>query len=299
MLSTNFIEIAKNAMNNHAELTRDKGLLENALTMTSFSMPSQADVIDYEITLLEEKQNQIAGHIEELACEAAERLAEMSDERAAIQAEMEHYKHEYSEALRRQAMARHLYGANSQQVEKHHAAFAFAVELHDKAKSQLAAIGVEIIELEATLSDLRDQLTGFPLSVSHAANDLPFESAQAWRNPSATQISQFEFSRAVNGLLGNKDVLAGIESYCQLDAGQLAENLRENSPTYKNHVKSALESAIYDNAQDEQTADALTDAVNVYFDSVIDDVQEALEEFAAPLPTAKSKRIDANFGYCR
>ena len=94
------------------------------------------------------------------------------------------------------------------------------------------------------------------------------------------------------GFFATADVVENTEA-------QLADNLRENSPTYKNHVKSALESAIYDNAADEQTADALTDAVNVYFDSIVDDVQEALEEFAAPLPPAKSKRIDANFGYCR
>lgn len=299
MRNANFNEILETAMNTANETNRDKGLLENALTMTAFSMPSQADVIDYEITLLTEKKNQIVGHIEELATEAAERLAEMNAERAAIQSEMEHYKNEYSEALRRQAMARHLYGANSQQVEKHHAAFAFACELYDKAKAQLTGIGVDILELEATLVNIRDFLTGAAPSVTPTSDDLPFESAPAWRNPSAKQISQFEFSKAVNAMLQKSDVLASIESYCQLDAAQLAENLRENSPTYKNHVKSALESAIYDNAQDEQTADALTDAVNVYFDSIVDDVQEALEEFAAPLPPAKSKRIDANFGYCR
>lgn len=166
-------------MNEHSEISRDKGLLENALTMTSFSMPSQADVIDYEITLLTEKKNQIVGHIEELATEASERLSEMNAERASILAEIEHYKGEYSEALRRQRMARHLYGANSLQVEKHHAAFAFACEMHEKAKQQLTAIGVEIIELEATLADLREQLTGETLSViQESADDLPFESSQ-------------------------------------------------------------------------------------------------------------------------
>lgn len=282
-------------MNEHSEISRDKGLLENALTMTSFSMPSQADVIDYEITLLTEKKNQIVGHIEELATEASERLSEMNAERASILAEIEHYKGEYSEALRRQRMARHLYGANSLQVEKHHAAFAFACEMHEKAKQQLTAIGVEIIELEATLADLREQLTGETLSaIQNNSDDLPFESTPTWRNPSAKQISREEFAAAVNALLQKQEVVSSIEQYCQLDAAQLAASLKENSRADKKNVQAALESAIYDNAQDEATADALTDAVAVYFESVVDDVQEALEEYAAPLPSQRS--INANIG---
>ena len=211
MLSINFIETAQKAMNEHSEISRDKGLLENALTMTSFSIPSQADVINYEITLLTEKKNQIAGHIEELANEAAERLAEMNAERDAIMAEIEHYKGEYSEALRRKQIARTLYGATSQQVEKQQAAFDFAVEMYNKAQQQLTGIGVEILELETTLADLREQLTGETLSaIQESADDLPFESTQ----PAAVALSMDTFDALVKTHIG--DVISYVERHRDL-----------------------------------------------------------------------------------
>lgn len=198
-------------MNEHSEISRDKGLLENAITMTSFSIPSQADVINYEITLLTEKKNQIAGHIEELANEAAERLAEMNAERDAIMAEIEHYKGEYSEALRRKQIARTLYGATSQQVEKQQAAFDFAVEMYNKAQQQLTGIGVEILELETTLADLREQLTGETLSaIQENADDLPFESAQ----PAAVALSMDTFDALVKTHIG--DVISYVERHRDL-----------------------------------------------------------------------------------
>ena len=165
-------------MNNAAELSRDKGLLENALTMTSFSMPSQADVIDYEITLITEKQNQIYQHIEELASEAAERLEEMNAERAEVVAEMAHYRREYSEALRRKQYSSRVYGRDSLQVEKYKAAFVFACELYTKAESQLLAIDAEIAEMTALSANMRSWLTGNTPSVvpAETSDDLPFES---------------------------------------------------------------------------------------------------------------------------
>ena len=181
MRTNNFNEIIEKAMNSAAETSRDKGLLENALTMTSFSMPSQADVIDYEITLLTEKQNQIYQHIEELASEAAERLTEMQAERAEIMAKMAHYQREYSEALRRKQYSARVYGRESLQTEKYAAAFVFACDLYTKAESQLHAIDNEIAELTTLAANTRAWLTGNAPSVVQAetSDDLPFESAKA------------------------------------------------------------------------------------------------------------------------
>ena len=166
--------------------------------------------------------------------------------------------------------------------------------MREKHQARISEINAEIMEISEAQEYLGDYLTGAAPSVAPAnADDLPFESAATWRNPAAKQISREEFAAAVNAMLQKSDVLAGIEQYCRLDAAQLADNLRENSPTYKNHVKSALESAIYDNTQDEQTCDALTDAVNVYFESVVDDITEALAEFDAPKP----RRLNWTIGF--
>lgn len=294
MRNVNFNEILETAMNTANKTSRDKGLLENALTMTSFSMPSQADVIDYEITLLTEKQNQIYQHIEELASEASERLTEMYAERAEIVEEMKFYQREYSEALRRKQYSARVYGRESLQAEKYAAAFVFACDLYTKAENQLHAIDNEIAELETLAANTRAWLTGNAPSVAPTTtDDLPFESTA---QPAATAkaISREQFSEAVNALLEKQEVLSSIEQYCNLDAAQLADSLKENSRSDKQKVKSALEYAIYGSAQDEATADALTDAIEQYFEDVVDDVQEALEEYAAPLPS--QRRIDANIG---
>ena len=181
MRNANFNEILETAMNTANETSRDKGLLENALTMTAFSMPSQADVIDYEITLLTEKQNQIYQHIEELASEAAERLAEMNAERAEIAEEMKFYQSEYSEALRRKQYSARVYGRESLQAEKYAAAFVFACDLYTKAESQLHAIDNEIAELTTLAANTRAWLTENAPSVvpAETSDELPFESAKA------------------------------------------------------------------------------------------------------------------------
>lgn len=196
MRNANFNEILETAMNTTNEISRDKGLLENALTMTSFSMPSQADMIDYEITLLTEKQNQIYQHIEELASEAAERLAEMNAERAEIMAEMAFYQKEYSEALRRKQYCARTYGRESVQVEKYASEFVFACDLYTKAESQLRAIENEIAELTTLAANTRAWLTGNAPSVAPTTtDDLPFESTA---QPAATAESAEEiFDRLV------------------------------------------------------------------------------------------------------
>lgn len=267
-------------MNDHAELTRDKGLLENALTMTSFSMPSQADVIDYEITLLAEKKNQMFCHIEELAAEAAERLAEINVERAAIIAEMEHYKHEYSEALRRQNMARHLYGANSQQVEKHQAAFAFSCEMYDKAKSKNSAIGEEMLELESTLSDLREQLAGETLPVIQNADDLPFESA------TATAISAERFQQ----ILETVDVIPAVESYMGRDIDSILSDVDEGFNSAKMCICSAIGSEVWES---EELTDAEKEAFELALATQFETVAEHLEEVHAASQLPSQRRINA------
>lgn len=196
MRNVNFNEILETAMNTANKTSRDKGLLENALTMTSFSMPSQADVIDYEITLLTEKQNQIYQHIEELASEASERLTEMYAERAEIVEEMKFYQREYSEALRRKQYSARVYGRESLQAEKYAAAFVFACDLYTKAENQLHAIDNEIAELETLAANTRAWLTGNAPSVAPTTtDDLPFESTA---QPAATAESAEEiFDRLV------------------------------------------------------------------------------------------------------
>lgn len=268
-------------MNDHAELTRDKGLLENALTMTSFSMPSQADVIDYEITLLAEKKNQMFCHIEELAAEAAERLAEMNVERAAIIAEMEHYKHEYSEALRRQNMARHLYGANSQQVEKHQAAFAFACEMYNKAKLQKYANGSEMLELESTLSDLREQLAGETLPVIQNADDLPFESAVA--------ITPERFQ----AILETVDVIPAVEQYMQRDIDSILSDVNEGFNSAKMCICSAIGSEVWEH---NDLTDAEKEAFEMALATQFEAVAEHLEEVNAVSQLPSQRRINANIG---
>ena len=216
-------------MNDAAETSRDKGLLENALNMTSFSMPSQADVIDYEITLLTEKMNQIYQHIEELASEAAERLTEMNAERNEIMAEMEHYQREYSEALRRKQYSARTYGRDSFQVEKYKSAFVFAVALHSKAENQLQAIDAEIAELTTLSANMRSWLTGNAPSVSSTSETdaLPFESAKPVEDVMTTfdRLVKLHPAEVVDYVVRHRDIRAQDDD---TEVAEVIEEIRRN-----------------------------------------------------------------------
>lgn len=288
MVFQNFNETVNAAMNTLAETNRNIGnigLLETSITMQSFSavaMETQADAAELMIRDEGSRKDAIIDHLFELHAECLERMQEVNE---LIKSAADEYSFYVEEAW-----------ANRNDRESAQ----ICQDLAEKAMNSSKGYSNDWQNLYDLSKQIMATIAGesSPRTLPVTTTDeLPFESVPVWRNPSATRISQFEFSKAVNTMLQKSDVLASIESYCQLDAAQLAENLRENSPTYKNHVKSALESAIYDNAQDEQTADALTDAVNVYFDAVLNDVQEALEEYAAPLPS--QRRINANIGYSK
>ena len=250
-------------MNELSETTRNIGLLETSITMQSFSavaMETQADAAEMMIREEESRKDAIIEHLFELHAECVERMQEVNEL-------IKSAAHEYSFYIEEAWTNRN--DRESAQI---------CQDLAEKALNSSKGYSNDWQNLYDLSKQILSTIAGesSPRTLpATTTDDLPFESVR---------ISQFEFSKAVNTMLQKSDVLASIESYCQLDAAQLAANLRENSPTYKNHVKAALESAIYDNAQDEQTADALTDAVNVYFDSVIDDVQEALTEYAEPTP---------------
>ena len=287
MLFQNFNETVNAAMNNAAETSRDKGLLENALTMTSFSMPSQADVIDYEITLLTEKQNQIYQHIEELASEAVERLAELNAERAEIIAEMEHYKQQYSDALLNRHYWERVYGKNCIQYEKAANQFRFAGEMYDKANQRKAAIGFDILEMEVLTSDLRDWLTGnSPSVVTTTTDDLPFETE------SAKVISREAFDRVLAGL----DVTAKVEYFAQVDFETAVADLKSGSKNAKTKILDAVESVVWESEDlDDATKEAFTAAMETYFKTIEENLEEKVSE--ANLPS--QRRINANIGYVR
>lgn len=278
MLSTNFITISEKVMNDIAEASRNIELLEQSIHMTS--SPSQADAADYMISEETGRKRQLVNHLRELSVECSERRNEIAALRnSAIEESMTYAR-----------IAAKFQAANNQE------SYEEAMKLRNKARKEYDDYSILADQLAALSTEINNTLAGETLPrllpLTNLA-DLPFESQAAWRNPSAKQISREEFAAAVNAMLQKQDVIASIETYCGIDSTQLAASLAENSPSDKQKVKSALESVIYDNAEDEATADALTDAINVYFDSVVDDVQEALEEFDA-LPS--QRRVNLNIG---
>lgn len=178
-------------MNEASELSRDMGLLEQSIRMTTSEM--QADYADYELTLLSEKKNQVIGHIDELLREAIERHSELSAVRADVLSEVKHYESEYKRAHAAKLNAQRFFGKDSEQAFDHLSRFRFACEMHEKAQKQLTGIDFDLSEMFALINTLRTFLTGeTPSVIATESDDLPFASEQPAATATALSMETFE-----------------------------------------------------------------------------------------------------------
>lgn len=265
-------------MNQSSELTRDMGLLEQSIRMTTSAM--QADYADYELTLLSEKKNQVIGHLNELLQEAIERHAELSCVRADVLSEVKHYEGEYKRAHAAKLNAQRYFGQDSNQAFDCLSRFRFASEMHEKAQKQLAGIDYDLSELFSLIGNLRTYLTGATPSTTQV-EELPFESTVA--------ITPERFQ----AILETVDVVPVIERYMRRDIDSILSDVRENFNSTKMCICSAIGFEIWEH---DDLIDAEKEAFELALATQFEEVAEHLEEVNAMSHVPSQKRIDANIG---
>ena len=178
MLLTNFIEIAKNAMNELAETNRNIGLLEQSITMQAFSavaLETQADAAEMMINEETGRKRQLLNHLRELSQECFERRNEVA-------------------ALRNSAISEAMfYGklAAEYQAVNNRESFDIAIELRNKARAEYDKYSVMANDLAQLAENINNTIAGessprlLPLTT---LDDLPFESVSAQPAESAEQI---------------------------------------------------------------------------------------------------------------
>lgn len=266
MLSTNFIETAKNTMNEVAEVSRNIGLLEQSIHMTN--SPSQADAADFMISEETGRKRQLLNHLRELSEECSDRRNEIAALRnSAIQ-----------EAMTYARIAAKFQAANNQE------SYEEALKMRNKARKEYDDYSVAAEQLANLSTEINNTLAGesFPrlLPLTSLA-DLPFESAVA--------ISADRFQ----AILDTVDVIPTVEQYMQRDIDSILSDVNEGFNSAKICICSAIGSEVWES---EDLTDAEKEAFELALATQFEAVAEHLEEVRAVSQLPSQRRINANIG---